>query len=82
MDEQKTEQFSREVFDLIQRYGIDVQRFNMNIFVSDAYFESIKANFTIRSQNFDYAVYANGDDWSLSFTYVPPMSIQWPKDDS
>lgn len=72
MDEQKLHRFGEELGNLLRAYGIDVQRYTMQIFIEKDSYEQIKNRFT-HVDHASSAVQVEEAEWIVRLMYRLPI---------
>lgn len=81
MNPERLQALAYDLFDLLERYEIDVDQFGLNIKVPSDYFETIKANFPkAAAAGLDFVVSENGTDWTI--TIGRPLDWQRKTDET
>lgn len=70
MNRSKLQELSEEVLSLLKKYDISSEEFGFNIYVSKAYFDSIKDTFITKPFGVVYST-VTGPRWSLNIFYAP-----------
>jgi hypothetical protein len=71
MNEQRLQEFGEKLKAMLKEYDIDEEGFELKVFVSLDYYDSIKDNFSKRNPLLDLVVGIRKDDWGIDVMYLP-----------
>jgi hypothetical protein len=74
MNENRLAELASRIKALLAEFEIDTESFQLKIGVPEAYYNSIKDNFSVRHP-VDVIVGTQGDDWWIEIVYFRPMII-------
>ncbi len=70
MDPEQLSELAKDVMDLLKKYDVEVQRFNLKILVPREYYQAIKGNFPSRHP-VDLIVGSGEENWGIDILYAP-----------
>ena len=76
MDERKLEALAMQITSLFIEYGLEAEKFNGTIFVSQEYYDRVKDNFKDRNPILDAIVCSHVSDWKIDLIISPLSSSQ------